>query len=54
MDLPGVGSSQGWAVFSKLISLFSEPSYRWCGQGQSLLSLRHPVSGGKAAGLWSE
>lgn len=39
--------------FSKLISLFPELSYRWCGQGQSLLSLPHPALGGKAAELWS-
>ena len=32
---------------------FPEPSYRWCGQGQSLRSRLHPALGGKAAELWS-
>lgn len=50
-DLTGEDSSQGWAM---LISLFPEPSYRWCGQGHSLLSPPHPALGGKAAELWSE
>ena len=32
---------------------FPEPSYQWCGQGQSLPSQPHPALGGKAAELWS-